>query len=111
MNKNEYVVVSEGQSSERPSNPYDGYQYWNDQTNRLEVYKDGIWKNVYTTPEGEVIEGSPYITSIEEGQIVTMGGVDITSTMVHDGVLNIEEVSGDVKIEPTGGEGGSEEGE
>lgn len=101
MEKNKFAIVSEGQSSERPSTPYEGYQYWNDEIERLEVYKDGSWKSVFNTPTGEVIEGSSYNFAVENGAIVTMGGVDVSS-MVEEGVLTIASVSGDICVSNNG---------
>ena len=97
MNKNKYVIVSEGTTLERPSEPYIGYQYWNTDKNRLEVYRDNIWKNVYNTPTKDVLEGNSYMLEVSEDTVVTMGGVNISS-MITDGVLTVNNVTGDIEI-------------
>lgn len=115
MEKRDYVIISEGETIERPSNPYEGYQYWNSQEERLEVYKNNEWKKVYLTPIGEVLEGDSFICEVDNNTSVIMGGIDITATNIIDGLLTINRVNGDIIFqdavpvpEPPAGDDGGE---
>ena len=97
MNKNDYIIISEGLENGKPLEPYEGYQYWNDTTNHLEVYKNNVWKSVYNTPTGEILEGESYTINIESNKRVIMGNVDITN-LISNGVLTVQSVIGDIII-------------
>lgn len=96
MEKKSYVIITEGSESERPTAPFNGYQFWNNEIERLEVYKDNSWKKVFSTPCGEVMEGDSFSCIVESNTKVLMGGVDITATNIIDGLLTINEVDGDI---------------
>lgn len=96
MEKKSYVIITEGSESERPAAPFDGYQFWNNEIERLEVYKNNSWKKVFSTPCGEVIEGDSFTYVVEGNTKVLMGGIDITATNIIDGLLTINEVYGDI---------------
>lgn len=47
MNKNRFTIFSEGNTTKRPLSPCNGYQYWNTDIDRLEVFYNNIWLKVY----------------------------------------------------------------
>ncbi len=94
---NDNIIVMD--SSERPENPFVGCQIVID--GRTEIYNGTSWKKIFTINGAEDIqEGNSYTLNIGNNNVrVTMGGVDVTSSVVSRGFINIPSVSGDIFVE------------